>query len=197
MAWKDLSKDTRIGIVAGGAVLISMITGVSLVGEAARQSANSNDTSVKQEISGSSENKAPIKKPKNETKKVQVFKATAYNTVRKDDSNLAKGKTKVMVAGKNGEKVITYKVTYVDGKEISRKKVSEKVTRKSITKVVSVGTYVKKISNCDPNYGGYCVPKVGYDLDCRDIGYSVVSVKGYDIHGFDGDGDGYGCNGYY
>ena len=46
--------------------------------------------------------------------------------------------------------------------------------------------------NCDPNYGGGCVPLVGYDLDCGDIGFKV-QVLGSDPHGFDRDGDGWGC----
>lgn len=45
---------------------------------------------------------------------------------------------------------------------------------------------------CDPNYTGACVPIVGYDLNCDDISGSVT-VVGYDKHGFDGDGDGSGC----
>jgi endonuclease YncB( thermonuclease family) len=45
--------------------------------------------------------------------------------------------------------------------------------------------------NCDPNYSG-CVPNVAYDLDCADINGSV-RVIGVDIHRFDGDGDGWGC----
>jgi hypothetical protein len=47
---------------------------------------------------------------------------------------------------------------------------------------------------CDPSYSG-CVPDVPYDLDCADIGTSV-EVLGSDPHGFDGDGDGYGCETY-
>lgn len=46
--------------------------------------------------------------------------------------------------------------------------------------------------NCDSNYSGTCVPVVSYDLNCDDIGGSV-KVVGSDPHGFDGDGDGYGC----
>lgn len=45
---------------------------------------------------------------------------------------------------------------------------------------------------CDPNYAGTCVPVVGYDLDCADIG-GPVTVVGTDVHRFDGDGDGAGC----
>ena len=50
-------------------------------------------------------------------------------------------------------------------------------------------------SNCDPNYSGACVPIVGFDLDCPDVGASVT-VEGTDIHGFDADGDGAGCESY-
>jgi len=36
---------------------------------------------------------------------------------------------------------------------------------------------------------------VNYDLDCSDIGYEVW-VGGYDPHGLDRDGDGWGCESY-
>ena len=45
--------------------------------------------------------------------------------------------------------------------------------------------------SCDPNYSG-CVPLVDYDLDCADIG-RAVEVVGVDVHRFDADGDGHGC----
>lgn len=50
----------------------------------------------------------------------------------------------------------------------------------------------KPKSNCNPNYRGYCVPNVPYDLDCSDIPVPVV-VVGVDVYGFDADGDGIGC----
>lgn len=53
----------------------------------------------------------------------------------------------------------------------------------------------KPVSNCDPNYSGACVPLVSWDLDCADIGESVT-VVGSDIHRFDADGDGAGCESY-
>ena len=50
-------------------------------------------------------------------------------------------------------------------------------------------------SDCDPNYSGACVPIVGWDLDCGDIG-EAVTVEGTDTHRFDSDGDGSGCESY-
>ncbi len=49
--------------------------------------------------------------------------------------------------------------------------------------------------DCDPNYDGGCVPLVAYDLDCPDI-EGPVYVIGYDVHRFDRDGNGIGCEPY-
>jgi beta-lactam-binding protein with PASTA domain len=51
------------------------------------------------------------------------------------------------------------------------------------------------LSRCDPNYTGYCVPNVSYDLNCADIGH-MVHIVGVDRFGFDGDGNGWGCEAY-
>lgn len=51
-------------------------------------------------------------------------------------------------------------------------------------------------SKCDPNYQG-CIPPYPPDLDCSDIkrmGLAPIRVIGVDVHKFDGDGDGIGCN---
>ena len=50
-------------------------------------------------------------------------------------------------------------------------------------------------STCDPNYAGACVPISAFDLNCPDVGV-MVRVVGTDIHGFDRDRDGYGCESY-
>ncbi len=49
---------------------------------------------------------------------------------------------------------------------------------------------------CDPNYAG-CIPVSSVDLDCSDVktlGLAPVRVVGRDIHNFDRDGDGLGCD---
>ena len=48
-----------------------------------------------------------------------------YETVYEEDPSLNKGEEKVKLAGKAGEKVITYEVTYVNGKETEREVISE------------------------------------------------------------------------
>jgi endonuclease YncB( thermonuclease family) len=54
----------------------------------------------------------------------------------------------------------------------------------------------KKLGKCDPNYQG-CIPPFPPDLDCTDIkkmGLAPIRVIGVDVHKFDGDGDGIGCD---
>ena len=46
--------------------------------------------------------------------------------------------------------------------------------------------------DCDENYEPCVVPQSKRDLDCPDIPTSV-KVVGRDVHNFDRDGDGYGC----
>jgi micrococcal nuclease len=48
-------------------------------------------------------------------------------------------------------------------------------------------------SNCDSSYLDVCIPSGPPDLDCTDISQKGFSVSGSDPHGFDGDGDGIGC----
>jgi uncharacterized protein YabE (DUF348 family) len=75
-----------------------------------------------------------------EVKKETTTESVAYSTVRKKDSTLLKGKTKVVKAGKAGSKKVVRKNTYVDGKLDSSKVLSEKVTSKPVDAVVHVGT---------------------------------------------------------
>ena len=61
---------------------------------------------------------------------------------------------------------------------------------KAATSTMSTNT------KCDPNYQG-CIPPYPPDLDCTDItrmGLAPIRVIGRDVHKFDGDGDGNGCD---
>lgn len=46
---------------------------------------------------------------------------------------------------------------------------------------------------CDPAYPDVCIASSPPDLDCPQIPYVNFRVLGPDPHGFDGDGDGIGC----
>lgn len=164
-------------------------------------------------ISGQSSPQASIRetnddRPSQTTKEVSESIPVGYQSVNEDNPTIPKGQTAVKVVGVLGEKKITYKVVYADGVEIDRIKIGEEITKEPVNEVIYVGTYVEpKIQSftakpesaavpqrgsCDPNYTGGCVPVVSYDLNCSDISFSV-RVVGRDIHRFDRDGDGIGC----
>lgn len=69
-----------------------------------------------------------------------------FETEEKQSSSLSSGETQVTQEGSKGEKEVTYKVKYVDGKEASREKVSEKVTKEPVNKIVTVGTATQNSS---------------------------------------------------
>ena len=74
------------------------------------------------------------------TSSMKSTEAIAAPVTQKNDSSLYKGQTKVLKAGSAGAKVTTWRVTKVDGKVESKKKLSTVVTDKAVAKVVAVGT---------------------------------------------------------
>lgn len=50
-------------------------------------------------------------------------------------------------------------------------------------------------TNCDPSYPDVCIPSPPPDLDCKDVPYRSFRVLQPDPHHFDGNRDGYGCEG--
>lgn len=73
-------------------------------------------------------------------KDVKATEEVSFSTVRKSDSSLYKGDTKTVKAGQSGTKVVTYRVTRVNGKVESKKAVKTVVTDRPVTRVVAVGT---------------------------------------------------------
>lgn len=62
-----------------------------------------------------------------------------YTTEKIKENTLLQGKSETYTKGKNGIKEITYKITYNDNKQISKEKVSEKITKKPVTEVIKEG----------------------------------------------------------
>lgn len=150
------------------------------------------------------------------TEEVPVpFEATTV-----DDPQLDQGATALVGAGVNGVKVITYRVTLVDGVEVSREIVSEAVSVPPIAEVTAIGSKAPAPvaapapapapapvplvqqggGGCDPNYTGACVP-ISSDVDCAggsgngpEYVQGPVQVVGSDIYDLDRDGDGIACD---
>lgn len=68
--------------------------------------------------------------------------AIPFESTEQEDNTLAKGEVRVATEGTDGERTITFEVTYIQGKEIARKEIKNEITKASITKVTRIGTYV-------------------------------------------------------
>jgi uncharacterized protein YabE (DUF348 family) len=66
-----------------------------------------------------------------------------FKTIVKKDSDLGWREKKVTQKGVLGEKEIKYEITYKNGKEISREKLSQEITKEPVEQIETQGTYVK------------------------------------------------------
>ncbi|MEY8762704.1 MULTISPECIES: 3D domain-containing protein [Clostridium] len=73
-------------------------------------------------------------------KDLKESRAIKYETVLKNDAQIKYGDKKLLQEGQNGEKEIVTRVTYENGKEVSRKTMREIVKKEPVKKVVAVGT---------------------------------------------------------
>lgn len=73
---------------------------------------------------------------------ITVQEEIPFETITKDVSNGSNTTNRVMQAGKNGIKEVTYKVKYKDGIEIERIELSSKVIKEPVNKIVRIQTKV-------------------------------------------------------
>lgn len=71
---------------------------------------------------------------------VKATQVVPAPVTKKSDSTLYKGQTKTLTAGSDGAKIVTYKITKVDGKVESKKAIGSTVTEQPVAKVLAVGT---------------------------------------------------------
>jgi uncharacterized protein YabE (DUF348 family) len=75
-----------------------------------------------------------------ETKTVEVAQPIDFATEVRNDRSSKKGNVKVIQEGQQGEKIITTKIVFEDGQEVSREVASEVVSKEPVKKIVAVGT---------------------------------------------------------
>jgi hypothetical protein len=98
---------------------------------------------VKTQTQSKSKQQPPtnIQDKKVETKQLAVTQQIPFQSVNQNDNTLPKGVSRIAAKGANGAKLITYKVTYIEGLETAREKLSEVVTTQPIDQVTKVGTH--------------------------------------------------------
>ena len=80
--------------------------------------------------------------------------------------------------GSDGEKELTYDVTYVDGRESSRKLVSEKVTKEPVNEVITRGTKQRVADSQETGSGRTVVSKQkNYDCDGSGHGWYTITYS--------------------
>ncbi len=116
-----------------------------------------------------------------ETKKITEKESIAFSNTNVLEVNMKKGTTKIKTEGENGEKTITYEITYTNGIESSRKIISEKINKEATNQVTLVGTSDYNINTDKINgyYGGlYCTldKLVQYSdiIGCKEEGETLV-----------------------
>lgn len=80
-------------------------------------------------------------------KLITIQEEIPYETVTKDVSNGGTTQNKVVQAGQNGIKEITYRVKYQNDQEIERTQISENIVKEPVNKIVEVRTSVTNRSN--------------------------------------------------
>ncbi len=72
-------------------------------------------------------------------KTVTVNEEIPYDSKERENKTLASGTKKLIQKGVPGEKKVSYKISFEDGVEVSREKISEEVTTKPIAQIREVG----------------------------------------------------------
>jgi uncharacterized protein YabE (DUF348 family) len=105
-----------------------------------------------------------------------------FAVVKKKDANLAKGKEKTISDGQKGLLTKEYEVVLENGKEVSRKLISEKKVKDKKDQVVAVGTKViqKQVSRGVETGQEYYVASTAYTANCN--GCSGVTATGINLH---------------
>lgn len=117
-------------------------------------------------------------------KTVKYTEDIAFDTVKIEDSSMYKTQTKVKTAGVTGKKAITAEVTYIDGAQVSKKIISEKVTREPVTKEIYVGTKALPASTSPlAGTGTFIRPVNGGYVSCGYGGYRGHTGTDLTMHG--------------
>ncbi len=115
------------------------------------------------------------------TKEVEVLEDIKFKTEEIKETNMLKGKKETVEAGENGQKKITYKVTYdKNNKEIKREKISEVVVKEVKNAKVKVGLSDYNL-NDKPTYeistGLYCFEEEAKERNYQECD-DVAGLKG-------------------
>lgn len=92
-------------------------------------------------------------------KEISSIEEIPYETKTVEDSSMFKGDTKVVQSGSKGEKAVSYRISQVNGSEVNREVLEEKVLKEPVERIVHKGTKVVPSRGTGslvwPTNGGY------------------------------------------
>ncbi|WP_424937252.1 MULTISPECIES: G5 domain-containing protein [Bacteria] len=144
---------------------------------------------------------------------IDVPSPVPFERTTVEDGDLDAGTVTITTAGVDGVKVTTFRVTTIDGKEVSREAIRETITVPPVTEITTRGTRAPAAApvpfaapgagsspECHPSYADACVP-FAEDVDCAGgegdgpaYVQRPVRVVGPDVYKLDHDKDGIACD---
>lgn len=108
---------------------------------------------------------------------ITVKEEIPFETITKDVSNGSDTTNRVIQAGQNGIKEVTYKVKYKDDVEIERIELSSKVIKEPVNKIVQIQTKVTSRSGGRAASGSALVYQQYAATVCRSYGWSETDIE--------------------
>lgn len=108
---------------------------------------------------------------------ITVQEEIPFETVTKDVSNGSETTNRVIQAGKNGIKEVTYKVKYKDDVEIERIELSSKVIKEPVNKIVQIQTKITSRSGGRAAGGSALVYQQYAATVCQAYGWTETDVE--------------------
>ena len=108
---------------------------------------------------------------------ITVQEEIPFETITKDVSNGNNTTNRVIQAGKNGIKEVTYKVKYKDGIEIERIELSSKVIKEPVNKIVQIQTKITSRSGGRIASGSVSVYQQYAATACSSYGWTETDVE--------------------
>lgn len=111
---------------------------------------------------------------------ITVQEAIPFETITKDVSNGGTKTNRVVQAGKNGIKEVTYRVKYKDQVEIERTEISSKIIKEPVNKIVEIQTKIvtSRSAGVSRNISGSVVEYQAYAAEmCSSYGWSETDFE--------------------
>lgn len=113
-----------------------------------------------------------------DVRKVTETESVAYETETEYSDEMYVDESSVKQEGSDGEKQVTYSVTYVDGKESDRRLVGEKITKDPVNEVILQGTRQREAEEPAAASGKTVVSKTkNYDCDGSGHGWYTITYS--------------------